>query len=65
MKKTTLVVILDGWGYSDSDYFNAIKNANSPYWDSILQEFPKTLINASSLEVGLPRCQMGNSEVGH
>lgn len=65
MKKTTLLVILDGWGYSDSDYFNAIKNANTPTWDSIWQEFPKTLINASSLEVGLPRSQMGNSEVGH
>lgn len=65
MKQTTLLVILDGWGYSDSDYFNAIKNANTPTWDNIWQEFPKTLINASSLSVGLPRGQMGNSEVGH
>ncbi|QEO56616.1 2,3-bisphosphoglycerate-independent phosphoglycerate mutase [Francisella marina] len=65
MKKTTLLVILDGWGYSESDYFNAIRNANTPTWDSIWQDFPKTLISASSLEVGLPRGQMGNSEVGH
>lgn len=65
MKHTTLLVILDGWGYSKSDYFNAIKNANTPAWDSIWNEFPKTLINASSLEVGLPKGQMGNSEVGH
>ncbi|MDE5005004.1 hypothetical protein NAI73_11070, partial [Francisella tularensis subsp. holarctica] len=40
MKKTTLLVILDGCGYSDSDYFNSIKNANTPTWDSIWQEFP-------------------------
>ncbi|QLE79671.1 2,3-bisphosphoglycerate-independent phosphoglycerate mutase [Francisella sp. Scap27] len=65
MKQTTLLVILDGWGYSDNDYFNAIKNADTPTWDSIWNEFPKTLINASSLEVGLPSGQMGNSEVGH
>ncbi|AJC49259.1 2,3-bisphosphoglycerate-independent phosphoglycerate mutase [Allofrancisella guangzhouensis] len=65
MKQTTLLVILDGWGYSENDYFNAIRNANTPTWDSIWQSFPKTLINASSLDVGLPRGQMGNSEVGH
>ncbi|QIV94251.1 2,3-bisphosphoglycerate-independent phosphoglycerate mutase [Allofrancisella frigidaquae] len=65
MKQTTLLVILDGWGYSENDYFNAIRNANTPTWDSIWQGFPKTLINASSLDVGLPRGQMGNSEVGH
>ncbi|MDE4988691.1 2,3-bisphosphoglycerate-independent phosphoglycerate mutase, partial [Francisella tularensis subsp. holarctica] len=46
-------------------YFNAIKNANTPTWESIWQDFPKTLIIASSLDVGLPRSQMGNSEVGH
>ncbi|MDE4967750.1 2,3-bisphosphoglycerate-independent phosphoglycerate mutase, partial [Francisella tularensis subsp. holarctica] len=63
MKKTTLLVILDVWVYSDSDYFNAIKNANTPNWDIIWQEFPKTLINATSLEVVLPRSQMVNSEV--
>ena len=65
MKQTTLLVILDGWGYSEDNYFNAINNANTPTWDSIWKECPKTLINASSLEVGLPKGQMGNSEVGH
>ena len=65
MKQTTLLVILDGWGYSEDDYFNAIKNAKTPAWDNIWQNCPKTLINASSLEVGLPKGQMGNSEVGH
>lgn len=65
MKQTTLLVILDGWGYSEDNYFNAINNANTPTWDSIWKECPKALINASSLEVGLPKGQMGNSEVGH
>ena len=65
MKKTTLLLILDGWGYSEDNYFNAIKNANTPNWDSIWENYPKTLLNASSLDVGLPKGQMGNSEVGH
>ena len=65
MKQTTLLVILDGWGYSEDDYFNAISNANTPTWDSMWQDCPKALINASSLDVGLPKGQMGNSEVGH
>ena len=65
MKQTTLLVILDGWGYSEDNYFNAINNANTPVWDSLWNECPKALINASSLEVGLPSGQMGNSEVGH
>ena len=65
MKQTTLLVILDGWGYSEDNYFNAINNANTPTWDSIWKECPKALINASSLDVGLPKGQMGNSEVGH
>ena len=65
MKQTTLLVILDGWGYSEDNYFNAINNANTPAWDSLWNEYPKALINASSLEVGLPTGQMGNSEVGH
>jgi len=65
MKQTTLLVILDGWGYSEHSYFNAIKNANTPNWDTIWENRPKTLLNASSLDVGLPKGQMGNSEVGH
>jgi 2,3-bisphosphoglycerate-independent phosphoglycerate mutase len=65
MKQTTLLVILDGWGYSEDDYFNAINNANTPTWDSLWSQCPKALVNASSLEVGLPQGQMGNSEVGH
>ena len=65
MKQTTLLLILDGWGHSKDNYFNAINNANTPNWDNIWKNYPKTLLNASSLEVGLPSGQMGNSEVGH
>ncbi|WP_119343090.1 2,3-bisphosphoglycerate-independent phosphoglycerate mutase [Facilibium subflavum] len=64
-KKPTVLLILDGWGYNENTQNNAIYNANTPNWDRIWQDNPHTLINASGLMVGLPKTQMGNSEVGH
>ena len=60
-----LLLILDGFGYSESADFNAILSANKPNWDALWREYPHTLINASEKHVGLPSHQMGNSEVGH
>ncbi len=65
MKKPLLLLILDGWGHNDSEDHNAIAAANSPTWDRLWAERPKTLISGSGLDVGLPEGQMGNSEVGH
>lgn len=65
MKKPLLLLILDGWGHNDSPEHNAIAAANSPAWDRLWAEQPKTLISGSGLDVGLPEGQMGNSEVGH
>ncbi len=59
------LIILDGWGYSESPDNNAILAANTPIWDSLWQQYPHTLISASGAGVGLPGDQMGNSEVGH
>ena len=59
------LIILDGWGHSESPEDNAILAANTPVWDSLWQEQPHTLIDASGAGVGLPGDQMGNSEVGH
>ncbi len=58
-------MILDGFGYNESDYGNAIRAAKMPNLDKIKAECPKTIIGASGLDVGLPDGQMGNSEVGH
>ncbi len=60
-----LLTILDGWGYSENDYYNAIHSANTPVWDTLWGKHPHTLIRCSGAEVGLPGGQMGNSEVGH
>lgn len=61
----TALIILDGWGHRDPAEDNAISNANTPFWDQLWQQQPKTLINTSGMFVGLPQGQMGNSEVGH
>jgi len=65
MKQTKLLIILDGWGYSEATENNAIAMANTPNWDYFINTCPHTLISTSGSSVGLPVGQMGNSEVGH
>jgi len=60
-----LLLILDGFGYSEDPVDNAIAMAQKPNWDKLWHQYPHTLINASEHSVGLPAGQMGNSEVGH
>lgn len=64
-KRTTVLIILDGWGHREEVRDNAIANANTPVWDRLWAEAPHTLVSGSGLDVGLPAGQMGNSEVGH
>jgi len=64
-KSPKVLIIVDGFGYSDSGKYNAISSANAPYWQNLWQNNPKTLISTSGMAVGLPEGQMGNSEVGH
>jgi 2,3-bisphosphoglycerate-independent phosphoglycerate mutase len=64
-KKTLVLVILDGWGYSEATESNAIYQANKPTWDHLWNTYPHTLISGCGRDVGLPEGQMGNSEVGH
>lgn len=59
------LIILDGWGQSESSASNAIAAANTPTWDRLLAAHKHTLVGTSGADVGLPDGQMGNSEVGH
>jgi len=63
--KPVALIILDGWGYSESPDYNGIYAANKPFWDHMWATYPHTLIRTSGIDVGLPAGQMGNSEVGH
>ena len=64
-KKPLVLTILDGWGYSPAREGNAIAAARKPTYDSLLRQYPNTLIRTAGPSVGLPEGQMGNSEVGH
>lgn len=59
------LIILDGWGLGDRSKSDAIFNANTPYMDSLLANYPNATLITCGEEVGLPAGQMGNSEVGH
>ncbi len=59
------LIIIDGWGYSDSHEGNAIALAATPFYDELKEQYPHTLLEAHGSRVGLPAGIMGNSEVGH
>ena len=61
----TILAILDGWGIGKKDKADAIHNAETPFWDSLLKKYPNSQLEASGESVGLPTGVMGNSEVGH
>ena len=58
-------MILDGWGLGNHTHSDAISSTPTPYWDSLLKNYPHSQLQASGENVGLPDGQMGNSEVGH
>lgn len=60
-----VLIVLDGWGYTDETQYNAIHAANKPIWDELWALYPHMLLRCSGVDVGLPDGQMGNSEVGH
>ena len=64
-RRTGLLIVLDGFGYSPVVDGNAIAAARTPTWDALWATAPHTLISGSGRDVGLPAGQMGNSEVGH
>lgn len=65
MRPQIALIILDGWGYRTEKEYNAIVEAETPFFDRLWAGFPHTLLEASGEAVGLPAGQMGTSEVGH
>jgi 2,3-bisphosphoglycerate-independent phosphoglycerate mutase len=64
-RRPVALIILDGWGSAEPGPGNAITTACTPFFDSLWNEYPHTLLQASGEAVGLPAGVMGNSEVGH
>ncbi len=65
VKKKLALLILDGLGYGNKDQSDAVFQAETPYLDYLLANYPNGRLEASGEAVGLPHGQMGNSEVGH
>ena len=63
--RPAVLCILDGWGHRPDPHYNAILDARTPNYDRLIATCPQGLIDASETFVGLPKGQMGNSEVGH
>ena len=63
--KPVVLCILDGWGLREDPEGNAPLLANTPAYDRIMASSPHATLVTFGPDVGLPRGQMGNSEVGH
>jgi 2,3-bisphosphoglycerate-independent phosphoglycerate mutase len=63
--KRVLLMILDGWGIAQDKTVSAIDAANTPFVDSLYINYPNSKLRTDGEFVGLPKGQMGNSEVGH
>lgn len=63
--KPVVLCILDGWGLSDNKTANAPALADVPTFNRLWAECPHSTLITYGPDVGLPKGQMGNSEVGH
>ena len=63
--KKVILTILDGIGENKDSYGNSYLNSVHPALDFIYDNYSYSLLQASGEYVGLPKGQMGNSEVGH
>ena len=64
-RRPVLLVILDGFGENPNAENNGVKLASTPRLDEYFANYPTTTLDATGGAVGLPKGQMGNSEVGH
>ena len=65
MRKKVVLVITDGIGLNEKNEWNAFANAKKPTYDWLFKNVPYSLLCSFGEEIGLPKGQMGNSEVGH
>ena len=65
VKAPVVLVILDGFGWQEETAGNAIYLAKTPNFNNLWHHNPHSFIRTSGEDVGLPKGQMGNSEVGH
>jgi len=64
-KKSSILIIMDGWGLGKIQSADAIQHAKTPFVSSLYSKYPNSTLITCGEDVGLPDGQMGNSEVGH
>jgi 2,3-bisphosphoglycerate-independent phosphoglycerate mutase len=65
-KKTTMLIIVDGWGVGDlKDPGNPLTPKTAPNYFAAIKKYPNCELEASGESVGLFKGQEGNSEAGH
>src|SRR3989344_1048911 len=62
---SAILVILDGFGIGPVGSGNAISQAVPPTINSLIHLYPNTQLVASGESVGLPKNEVGSTEVGH
>lgn len=65
MHQRAILIVLDGFGIGKDSPFNAIKNAQMPFYRDLVKKYPSSELITHGEAVGLPPGVMGNSEVGH
>ena len=60
-----ILVVRDGWGYSEEKAGNAVYLAHTPNNDRYLEEYPWTLLKCTGNAIGVPEGTQGGSEPGH
>ena len=64
-KGPVVLVVMDGVGLSDNEKYNAVKQAHLETLHSLMEKYPTAKLGAAGEYVGIPKDDMGNSEVGH
>src|SRR5437762_11173921 len=71
MAEPVMLIIRDGWGINPGGEKKREENgdatllARTPFHGKLYRDYPGAKLSASGADVGLPKGQMGNSEVGH
>jgi 2,3-bisphosphoglycerate-independent phosphoglycerate mutase len=63
--RRVILVVRDGWGYSEETKGNAIRQAKAPNDTLYMEKYPWTLLKCTGNAVGLPERTQGGSEPGH
>ena len=61
-RRRVILVVRDGWGYTEETAGNAIHMADTPNNDHYMASYPWTLLKCTGNAVGLPEGTQGGSE---